>query len=42
MDNQEPEIPSSWLFDPVDMDEIKRDWLDKPAPCGIPSDEWDQ
>ena len=38
----EQDIPSSWLFDPVDMDEIERDWLDKPAPYGIPSDEWNR
>jgi hypothetical protein len=26
-------IPSAWLCDAVDIDEIERDWLDKPGPA---------
>lgn len=33
-------IPDAWLLDPVDIDEIEAEWLDKPAPYGVPSDEW--
>ena len=40
MDYLEPEIPSQWLLDPVDMDEIELNWLDKPAPYGVSRDEW--
>lgn len=40
MDHGVPEIPSSWLYDSVDMDEIERDWLDQSAPYGVPGKEW--
>jgi hypothetical protein len=33
-------VPTNWLFDPVDMEEIESEWLDKPGPYGVPSDEW--
>ena len=33
-------IPSSWLFDPIDVDEIESEWLDKPGPYGVASEEW--
>ena len=35
-------VPSTWLFDAVDMDEIESDWLDKPSPYGVPSEEWEE
>jgi hypothetical protein len=33
-------IPPAWLCDAVDIDEIERDWLDKPGPCGVPKQKW--
>jgi hypothetical protein len=42
MDNQEPDIPSQWLFDAVDMDEMESDWLDKPAPYGVSREAWNR
>ena len=33
-------VPFSWLFEPVDVDEMESDWLDKPSPYGVPSEEW--
>jgi hypothetical protein len=33
-------LPPDWLFDPVDIDEIESDWLDKPGPYGVSSEEW--
>jgi len=33
-------VPSSWLLDPIDIDEIESDWLDKPGPYGVPSRDW--
>ena len=33
-------IPSSWLFDPIDMDEIESEWLDKPGPYGVMTRDW--
>ena len=35
-------VPSTWLFDAVDIDEIESDWLDKPSPYGVPSEEWEE
>jgi hypothetical protein len=32
-------IPSAWLFDTVEMDEIERDWLDQPGPYGVSKQE---
>ncbi len=33
-------VPYTWLFGVVDIDEIERDWLDKPGPYGVPKKEW--
>jgi len=33
-------VPSSWLIESVDVDEIESDWLDKPGPYGVPNEEW--
>ena len=33
-------VPSTWLFDAVDIDEIESDWLDKPGPYGVSGEEW--
>ena len=33
-------VPPEWLFDPVDIDEMESDWLDKPGPYGVPKKEW--
>ena len=35
-------VPSTWLFDAVDMDEIESDWLDKSGPYGVPNKEWEE
>ena len=34
-------VPSTWLFDAVDMGEIESDWLDKSGPYRVPSEEWE-
>lgn len=34
-------VPSSWLLGVVDIDEIDRDWLDKPGPYGVDRSEWE-
>ena len=33
-------VPPEWLFDPVDIDEIESDWLDKSGPYGVPREAW--
>jgi hypothetical protein len=35
-------VPAAWLFDPVDVQEIESDWLDKPGPSGVPSHAWSE
>ncbi len=35
-------VPYDWLFGAVDMDEIERDWLNKPGPYGVPKQEWEK
>ena len=34
------EVPPKWLFDPVDIDEIESDWLNKSGPYGVPKEAW--
>ena len=33
-------VPPSWLFGPVDINEMESDWLDKPGPYGVPTEAW--
>ena len=33
-------IPSSWLFETIDVDEIESEWLDESGPYGVASGEW--
>lgn len=33
-------VPASWISGVIDMDEIERDWLDKPGSYGVPKNKW--
>ncbi|MCX7002592.1 MAG: hypothetical protein NTV22_04885 [bacterium] len=35
-------VPSEWLLDCVDMQEIESTWIGKPGPYGISREGWDK